>query len=70
MRECGNEVIVKEEPFRWSEDFGAYLLHFPGAMFGFGAGESHPELHHPDYEFPDDIIEPAARLFLRLAQSF
>ena len=70
MRECGNEVIVKEEPFRWSEDFGAYLLHFPGAMFGFGAGESHPELHHPDYDFPDDIIEPAARLFLRLAQSF
>lgn len=63
-------AIIKEEPFRWSEDFAEYLQHFPGAMFGFGAGESHPELHHPDYEFPDDIIEPAARLFLRLAQGF
>lgn len=63
-------AIIKEEPFRWSEDFAEYLQHFPGAMFGIGAGEEHPELHHPDYDFPDDIIEPAARLFLRLAQGF
>ena len=64
-----NAIIIKE-PFRWSEDFAEYLQHFPGAMFGIGAGEEHPELHHPDYDFPDDIIEPAARLFLRLAQDF
>ncbi len=63
-------AIIIEEPFRWSEDFAEYLQHFPGAMFGIGAGENHPELHHPDYDFPDDIIEPAARLFLRLAQGF
>ena len=64
-----NAIIIKE-PFRWSEDFAEYLQHFPGAMFGIGAGENHPELHHPDYDFPDDIIEPAARLFLRLTQGF
>ena len=60
----------KEEPNRWSEDFAEYLLEFPGAMFGIGSGEHHPELHHPSYDFPDDIIEPAARLFLQLALNF
>lgn len=59
-------VRYQMEPFRWSEDFAEYLLHFPGAMFGVGAGEHHPELHHPDYDFPDGLVEPAAQLFLRL----
>lgn len=61
------EIVERKEPMRWSEDFAEYLLQFPGAMFGLGSGEQHPELHHPDYDFPDDIIEPAARLFLQLA---
>lgn len=51
------------EPFRWSEDFANYQLHWPGVLFGMGSGEKHVELHHPDYDFPDDLIEPAARLF-------
>ncbi|MBR1550049.1 MAG: amidohydrolase [Bacteroidales bacterium] len=61
-------VRYQMEPNRWSEDFAEYLLHFKGAMFGLGSGEHHPELHHPDYDFPDAIIETAARLFLQLAQ--
>ena len=65
-----SSFTIKETPFRWSEDFAEYLLHFPGAMFGIGSGENHPELHHPDYNFPDEIIEPAARFFLQLAQNF
>jgi metal-dependent amidase/aminoacylase/carboxypeptidase family protein len=62
-----SSLIIKETPFRWSEDFAEYLLEFPGAMFGVGSGEQQPELHHPDYDFPDDLIEPAAQLFFRLA---
>ena len=62
-------VRYQMEPNRWSEDFAEYLQEFPGAMFGIGSGEHHPELHHPDYDFPDEIIEPAARLFLQLAQN-
>lgn len=58
------------EPNRWSEDFAEYLLEFPGAMFGMGSGEKHAELHHPDYDFPDELIEPAAQLFFRLLSSF
>ena len=55
------------EPNRWSEDFAEYLLRWPGAMFGIGSGEHQPELHHPRYDFPDALIEPAARMFLQLA---
>ena len=50
------------QPFRWSEDFSNYLAHYPGALLGIGAGENHVELHHPDYDFPDDIIDPTANL--------
>ena len=60
-------VGYQMEPNRWSEDFAEYLLHFKGAMFGIGSGEHQPELHHPDYDFPDALIEPAAQLFFRLA---
>jgi amidohydrolase len=61
------DVVYKDIPNRWSEDFAEYLPEFPGAMFGIGSGEHQPELHHPSYDFPDALIEPAAQLFFRLA---
>lgn len=61
--------VYKPEPFRWSEDFAHYLRRYPGLFFGIGAGVEHLELHHPDYDFPDQLIEPAARLFLLLASN-
>lgn len=67
-QQTGNEVEQRPQPFRWSEDFGEYLKLYPGAFFGMGSGERQPELHHPDYDFPDELIEPAARLFLQLAR--
>lgn len=62
--------IVEVTPFRWSEDFANYLMSFPGAMFGIGAGVKHAELHHPDYDFPDEIIETAASVFWKIALNF
>ena len=32
-------------------------------MFGIGAGENHPALHNPDYDFPDEIIETGVSMF-------
>jgi len=55
-----NEISV---PFRWSEDFGHFTQKFKGAMFGIGAGTGHPELHHPDYDFPDEIIVTGTKMF-------
>ena len=60
-------VCYQMEPNRWSEDFAEYLVHYKGAMFGIGSGVHQPELHHPDYTFPDALVEPAAQLFFRLA---
>jgi len=54
------------EPLRWGEDFGLFTQRFPGAMFGIGAGEDSPALHHNHYDFNDRLIEPAARMFRAL----
>jgi len=51
------------QPFRWSEDFGHFTMKFPGALFGIGSGKNHPDLHNPDYDFPDEIIETGIRMF-------
>lgn len=66
-KELPLNIQYQETPNRWSEDFAEYLFEFKGAMFGIGSGETHAELHHPDYDFPDDLIEPAAQLFFKLA---
>jgi metal-dependent amidase/aminoacylase/carboxypeptidase family protein len=54
-----------ELPLRASEDFGRFGQRAPAAMFFLGAGENHPSLHNPDYDFPDDLIGIGARVFMR-----
>ena len=54
-------------PLRGSEDFGR----FGGtgtrmAMMFIGSGEACPQLHNPDYDFPDGLIPLGARLFQRV----
>ena len=60
---AGLDQVMAAHPFRWSEDFADYLMNFPGAFFGIGSGTEMPELHHPDFDFPDALI-PAAADFL------
>lgn len=55
-----------ENPFRWSEDFAHFTQHFKGALFGLGSGIDHPQLHNPDYDFPDDIIENGIKVFYEI----
>jgi amidohydrolase len=55
-------------PFRFGEDFGRFTQRYRGAMFGLGAGESLAALHHPLYDFPDELIEKGASLFFRILQ--
>jgi amidohydrolase len=52
-------------PMRASEDFGRFGDAAAAAMFFLGAGEHHPSLHNPDYDFPDDLIAIGARVFMR-----
>jgi metal-dependent amidase/aminoacylase/carboxypeptidase family protein len=34
-------------------------------MLFLGAGIEHAGLHDPDYDFPDELIEVGARVFMR-----
>lgn len=52
-------------PMRGSEDFGRFGENAPAAMFLLGAGEQHPGLHNPDYDFPDELITVGARVMMR-----
>jgi len=62
-RSIGNSFLRQEFPFPWSEDFGHFTGSYRGALFGIGAGINHPALHHPDYDFPDELIEPGISFF-------
>jgi metal-dependent amidase/aminoacylase/carboxypeptidase family protein len=52
-------------PMRGSEDFGRFNSRSKAAMFFLGAGEQHPSLHEPNYDFPDELIEVGSRIFMR-----
>lgn len=55
------------EPYRWSEDFGRLLESAEeGAMFTIGAGVDSPQLHNPDYDFPDELTTIASDVFIEL----
>lgn len=56
------------KPNPWSEDFGLFLKEAKGAMFGLGSGKKIPDLHNPDYDFPDEIIEPGVKMFWGIVQ--
>ncbi|UGA54130.1 amidohydrolase [Vibrio sp. VB16] len=65
-KRLGMSVVKLDEPMCWSEDFAEFLLRWNGALFCIGSGESHPELHNPDYDFPDDIMKTASQLFVSI----
>ena len=62
------DILEKELPFSFGEDFGLITQQFKGAMFGLGAGENSPSLHNPDYDFPDEIINTGSTLFYQITK--
>ena len=70
IEKAANSVGVNsqylEKPFRWSEDFAHFTQRFKGALFGLGSGVDHPQLHNPDYDFPDEIIENGVEIFYEI----
>ena len=54
---------------RASGDSGLFGQSAKSAMFFLGAGERHPALHNPDYDFPDDLIPIGVRVFMRAARN-
>ena len=70
IKQCADNLKLtykqKPIPFFWGEDFGLFTQHYPGALFGLGSGTAQPPLHHPDFDFPDQIVETGARIFYAL----
>ncbi|HBI02070.1 MAG TPA: amidohydrolase [Flavobacterium sp.] len=64
----GLNVLEKDTPFSWGEDFGLFTQLSNGAMFGLGAGKEIPALHHSDYDFPDEIISTGVKLFHQISK--
>ncbi len=64
---------VTEEglPLAAAEDFGRFTERVPGAYFFLGAGENadSPGCHHPDFDFDDQLLPMAMRLFVRLVEN-
>ncbi len=56
-------LIEDAGPMRWSEDFGLFGHEAQSAMFLLGSGTDQPQLHNPDYDFPDDLIPVGAGIF-------
>ena len=65
----GLDIADREEPFRWSEDFGLFTKGRRGVLFGLGSGKDQPQLHNPDYDFPDELIAIGTPLFERVVRS-
>jgi metal-dependent amidase/aminoacylase/carboxypeptidase family protein len=69
-KEQERQVVVLKEPNRWSEDFSNFTLHGPSIIFGLGVGESVPDLHSPDYDFPDEAIEHGIAILVDVVNKF
>lgn len=63
---AGVTAHTLSEGFRWSEDFGKFTEQAQGAMFALGSGEHSPQLHNPDYDFPDGLISIGVSVFREL----
>ena len=62
-KQIGLDIEYIEKPFKWSEDFGYFTQKHDACYFGLGSGKDQPQLHNPDFDFPDDIIETGINLF-------
>ncbi|MBE1282836.1 MAG: amidohydrolase [Rhodobacteraceae bacterium] len=63
----GQQCFEMSSPMRWSEDFGRFGDDgAQSALLYLGAGDSHPQLHNPDYDFPDALIPVAVDLFFQI----
>jgi len=62
-QQMGLETEHLQSPFKWSEDFGYFTPKYKACYFGLGSGLKQPQLHNPDFDFPEDIIATGAELF-------
>ncbi|MGW9231674.1 M20 aminoacylase family protein [Pseudorhizobium sp. NPDC055634] len=67
-----DKVHDVQRPMMGSEDFGYMLAETPGSYFFLGTKrtEKDPPLHHPRFDFNDDVLPIGAALWVELAESW
>ena len=65
---AGDSIIREVSPSMGSEDFAFMLQNRPGSYIWLGAGETHPNLHSPHYDFNDEILPIGASYWARLVE--
>ncbi|MEX0971354.1 MAG: amidohydrolase [Paracoccaceae bacterium] len=62
--DLGHVIYDMDLPMRWSEDFGRFGDDgAKAAMLYIGSGETQPQLHNPDYDYPDALLPFAVGQF-------
>ncbi|WP_423841017.1 amidohydrolase [Vibrio mytili] len=68
-QDTNTPCTILDEPMRWSEDFGQFTaVAKQGAMFVLGSGQNSPQLHNPDYDFPDELTPVGRAIFASLIE--
>nr|WP_183366639.1 M20 aminoacylase family protein [Gellertiella hungarica] len=67
-----DKVVDMQRPTMGSEDFAYMLKERPGTYFFLGAQKSpdDPQLHHPRYDFNDDLLPIGAAFWVELAERY
>lgn len=68
---CVEKLVLSHRsmtsPMRWSEDFGQFGLDgAKSAILFIGSGEDQPQLHNPNFDFPDALIPVGVSLFVEI----
>jgi amidohydrolase len=64
----GLQIIKRDNPFSWSEDFSRFTEKGPGLLIGLGSGVDSPQLHNSDYDFPDELLDTGLIIFQELIE--
>jgi len=67
-KEHNLKVEFLQKPFKWSEDFAYYTQKYNTCLFGLGGGVHLSQLHNPDYDFPDEIMDTGMKVFYKIYQ--
>lgn len=68
-KELGLEIISLERAINFGEDFGFFTQKYNAALFGLGAGKNALPLHHPDYDFEDELIDTGMDMFKKIIEN-
>ncbi len=72
LSSTGYPAQMQVQPQKWSEDFGQFrkgsatVAGAQAAMFWLGSGEDQPQLHNPDYDFPDAALPIGKAVFQQI----